>query len=165
LRYYRVRKGSVPFWGGSTGVDTPRLFGRRSFMTGVYPLGPFEQDERFATGFDQEDGLEHFKSMAVSTNTDLGKSCSLKFYIDDFRHNPKVYFQNTKDYPLHHMFGASDTPFPCRDLLGGAPTDEIEILTGPKIAISAHTVAIDQTSMQKPKSAICTPAAKFPQLF
>jgi len=49
--------------------------------------------------------------MSLPFSTDAGNVYSLKFYIQDVRTQPKVYFMNTTKYPLQ-------TPFIRAELLG-----------------------------------------------
>ncbi|MCP4590967.1 MAG: hypothetical protein GY842_09495 [bacterium] len=67
-------------------------------------LAPFEQTEDYATGFDSDDGLVAYRSLAHEADTDLGPASVVKFYVDDIASEPRVYFQNTVKHKLHYGF-------------------------------------------------------------
>ena len=67
-------------------------------------LSPFEFTSDFRSGIAPENGEEAFLNLAVTTQTELGKAHAVKFYLADIREQPKVYFQNTRRYPLHYDF-------------------------------------------------------------
>ncbi len=79
----------------------------------VEALAGFEQNEDYATGFGA-DGLADFEALAVKSETELGPVLLVKFYIADVQSEPRVYFQNTLDHPLHYEFA--------REVLGVAMT-------------------------------------------
>ena len=63
------------------------------------------QADDYATGFEQDGAAyERFKTMAVSSGQGEEESLSMKFYIEDLANNPTVYFQNTRNHPLHYEF-------------------------------------------------------------
>ena len=68
------------------------------------PLGEFEATDSYRTGIEREGGAEAFAHLAVETQTEFGPAQSVKFYVADFDSAPKVYFQNTRRYPLHYDF-------------------------------------------------------------
>lgn len=67
-------------------------------------LPPFEGDDHFRTGVSPEQGERAFLDLAVTSETELGTSHSVKFYIGELAGEPRVYFQNTRRYPLHFDF-------------------------------------------------------------
>ena len=68
------------------------------------PLSPFERTDDFRSGMGVEGGEAAFLDLAVTSQTELGPAHSVKFYIADLPDQPKVYFQNTRRYPLHYDF-------------------------------------------------------------
>ena len=68
----------------------------------------------YATGFTPDAaGAAAFAALAVTFPSDLGRAQVVKFYVDDLpgaRGAPTVYFQNTREHPLHYDF--------YRDVLG-----------------------------------------------
>ncbi|MBU1221861.1 hypothetical protein KKF34_13710 [Myxococcota bacterium] len=62
------------------------------------------QNEDYATGFYPEQGPEDFITYAYPGSSELGRTYSVKFYIDDIQTEPKVYFQNTIKHQLHYDF-------------------------------------------------------------
>ena len=67
-------------------------------------LSPFESTSDFRSGIAAENGEEAFLNLAMTTQTELGRAHAVKFYLADIREQPKVYFQNTRRYPLHYDF-------------------------------------------------------------
>jgi hypothetical protein len=71
----------------------------------LVPLPTAELTADYATGFSSAEAAEAaFSSLAVSGPTELGRARSVKFYIAELTSEPKVYFQNTRRYPLHYEF-------------------------------------------------------------
>ena len=68
------------------------------------PLTAAVKTDDYATRLDGDGCLEVLQQMAVPFTPDLGDSYALKFLIRDLKTEPKVYFQNTKKYPLHFDF-------------------------------------------------------------
>lgn len=58
----------------------------------------------YATWFDAEKGPERFQQLAYPSDTELGPAHALKFYINNWDSEPKVYFQNTRKFALHYNF-------------------------------------------------------------
>ncbi|MFO0547091.1 MAG: PEP/pyruvate-binding domain-containing protein [Polyangiaceae bacterium] len=94
-------------------ADLPVEDDARVLEVPVTALPTFELDGDDATGFDA-DGLADFESLAVKSDTELGPALLVKFYIADIQTEPRVYFQNTVDHPLHYEFA--------REVLGVAQT-------------------------------------------
>jgi hypothetical protein len=67
-------------------------------------LAEFEATNDYRTGFSRDSGAEAFADLAVESQTEFGTAHSVKFYVSGFDRNPKVYFQNTRRYPLHYDF-------------------------------------------------------------
>lgn len=67
-------------------------------------LDAFKVDKAYRTGFSKQDGKQHFRSMAVETQTAMGKVWVVKFYIDQLKTQPRIYFMDTKKFPLHYKF-------------------------------------------------------------
>ncbi len=57
----------------------------------------------YVTGFTADEG-ERFIENAYRSNTELGSTYSVKFYIDGLDSEPTVYFQNTNKHPIHYDF-------------------------------------------------------------
>jgi pyruvate, water dikinase len=70
----------------------------------LVPLAPAQINGDYATGFDGDACLDTAQQFSVSFSTDAGLSYSVKFYIQDIKTQPKVYFLNTKKHPLHYDF-------------------------------------------------------------
>jgi hypothetical protein len=74
------------------------------------PLRPFEERSAYVTGLTFEPSRreaveERFAALAAHAKTELGQVASVKFYVADFHEeSPRVYFQNTRAYPLHYGF-------------------------------------------------------------
>lgn len=68
------------------------------------PLAPAQINGDYATGFDGDACLDTVQQLSISSSTDAGLSYSVKFYIQDVKTQPKVYFLNTKKHPLHYDF-------------------------------------------------------------
>jgi pyruvate, water dikinase len=68
------------------------------------PLPPFKGNEDYFTGFHRENGLDDFKALAYSTDSELGPLYAVKFYISDLDSTPDVYFINTEKHQLHYDF-------------------------------------------------------------
>jgi len=83
--------------------DLPTVGSHRILDIRLSPLADFEQADTHATGF-AEDAFERFIALASNVDTAIGSAKAVKFYIDDFRGDPTVYFQNTPMYPLHYVF-------------------------------------------------------------
>jgi pyruvate, water dikinase len=81
--------------------EEERLAGRLALD--LVPLAPFEVTEAYRSGIGIGEGEGAFLDLAATTETELGPAQSVKFYIGDFP-EPKVYFQNTRLYPLHYDF-------------------------------------------------------------
>ena len=61
-------------------------------------------NDDYATGFGP-DGLAAFRALAYASDTELGPTQLVKFYVADVRSSaPRVYFQNTRRHPLHYDF-------------------------------------------------------------
>ncbi|MBN1773847.1 MAG: hypothetical protein JXB32_21480 [Deltaproteobacteria bacterium] len=61
-------------------------------------------NDDYTTGFGA-DGLESFRAMAYPSDTELGPTLLVKFYIAGAATDvPIVYFQNTRRHPLHYDF-------------------------------------------------------------
>lgn len=85
----------------------------------LVPVPDFVVNDDYATGFNARDGLETFERMSVAVPGESGVQRAIKFYIDDIRGSPQVYFQNTNRHPLHYNF--------VRNVLGRAiPIQEYE---------------------------------------
>jgi pyruvate,water dikinase len=67
-------------------------------------LPPFEAKDAYRTGIGPGEGEAAFRDLAVTMPTELGPALSVKFYIAGLPDEPKVYFQNTRLYPLHYDF-------------------------------------------------------------
>ena len=67
-------------------------------------LPSFEAMDAYRTGIRADDGEAAFLDLAVTMETELGPAHSVKFYIAGLPDQPKVYFQNTRLYPLHYDF-------------------------------------------------------------
>lgn len=76
----------------------------RQMQVALRPLVEFEATSDYRTGLAREGGAEEFAALAVETQTELGPARSVKFYVSGFDQAPKVYFQNTRRYPLHYDF-------------------------------------------------------------
>jgi pyruvate, water dikinase len=70
----------------------------------VSALADAESGPEYATRLDGAECLRDLQELALPFQSDLGASYSVKFYIRDLRTEPKVYFQNTRKYPLHFDF-------------------------------------------------------------
>lgn len=70
----------------------------------LQPISDIIQNEDYATGFYPEQGPEDFMDYAYPGSSELGRTYSVKFYIDDIQTEPKVYFQNTIKHQLHYDF-------------------------------------------------------------
>jgi pyruvate,water dikinase len=81
--------------------EEERLAGRLTLD--LSSLSPFDATEAYRSGIGAGEGEGAFLDLAVTMDTELGPAQSVKFYIGDFP-EPKVYFQNTRLYPLHYDF-------------------------------------------------------------
>lgn len=70
----------------------------------LVPLPAAEVTDDYATRFDGESCLDAATALALPMVGDTGVTHSVKFYVQDVQTRPKVYFQNTKRYPLHYDF-------------------------------------------------------------
>jgi hypothetical protein len=70
----------------------------------LQPLASAANTDDYATRLDSDSCLDTLSQLGISSSTDIGPSHSVKFYIRDLKAQPKVYFQNTKRYPLHFDF-------------------------------------------------------------
>jgi pyruvate, water dikinase len=69
------------------------------------PLRTSEVTEDYASRLDGEDCLEQLGALALLSDSELGESASVKFYIGDLDSDePHLYFQNTPQHPLHYDF-------------------------------------------------------------
>lgn len=68
------------------------------------PLADAENAPEYATRLDGDACLDALDELALAFRSDSGESRSVKFYIRDLATDPKVYFQNTRKYPLHFEF-------------------------------------------------------------
>ncbi|HNW81805.1 MAG TPA: PEP/pyruvate-binding domain-containing protein [bacterium] len=85
-------------------------------------LAAFEKTDDFTSGMDVGD-TSLFNDLAVSVNTELGKTGVLKFYIKNAdTDTPSVYFQNSKKHPIHYDFAAN---FAGEDLTPSEFTKEV----------------------------------------
>ena len=76
----------------------------RDLRVSLAPLAPFEARATHATGFDEDEEALAFDELAVPSASELGETRSLKFYIEGFDGEPRVYFQNTRRFPRHVDF-------------------------------------------------------------
>jgi hypothetical protein len=84
---------------------TTRLEGTEETVTvQVTPLAAGEDSPDYATRLDGPECLPQLEQLALPLQSELGDSESVKFYIRDLKGSPKVYFQNTKEHPLHFDF-------------------------------------------------------------
>lgn len=67
------------------------------------PLPAFTRNDDYATGFGPDD-LPAFTELAWASDTELGPTLLVKFYLADLQGSPQVYFQNTPKHPLHYDF-------------------------------------------------------------
>ncbi|MGC4065129.1 MAG: PEP/pyruvate-binding domain-containing protein [Polyangiaceae bacterium] len=72
-------------------------------------LHAVEDTDAYVTGFSHDESERaaaeaRFASLAVTSTTELGRVSALKFYVSDFDGAPRVYFQNTRRFPLHYGF-------------------------------------------------------------
>jgi pyruvate, water dikinase len=70
----------------------------------VQPLAASANTANYATRLDGDTCLSDLQALGVLFSTDVGDSFSVKFYMRDLKSEPKVYFQNTRKYPLHFDF-------------------------------------------------------------
>lgn len=73
----------------------------------LFPLSALDDsqpEEDYVTLFPAQGGDELFEEFSFAMDTELGASRMLKFLIEDLGGTPKVYFQNTRKYPLHYEF-------------------------------------------------------------
>jgi len=61
-------------------------------------------NDDYATALVGEAGEQVFQSHGVEAQTELGRAYALKFFIDDVKGSPTVYFQNSHKYDLHYTF-------------------------------------------------------------
>ncbi len=95
-----------PFEQRSEIVDAatlPQEEGTATWSVPLVQLGPWEQTEDYATGFDSDD-WDGFLSRSVPADTELGPTHLIKFYLADLQGSPRVYFQDTLRHPLHYDF-------------------------------------------------------------
>ncbi len=69
----------------------------------MQPLEPFIDHAAYATGFSPE-GKARFAELALSVASLHGQTQVVKFLIEDVDTAPRVYFQDTRAYPLHYAF-------------------------------------------------------------
>jgi pyruvate, water dikinase len=70
----------------------------------LQPLAAAQNTDDYATRLDGDNCLDAAAALALRMADDTGVTYSMKFYIRDVQTQPKVYFQNTKKYPLHYDF-------------------------------------------------------------
>ncbi len=107
-------------------VDPVELPARTSDSTGrarvdvpLERLPSFEATPDYRDGFSMDEGLSELEELAVSVPSELGLALVVKFLITGLDGEPRVYFQNTGEHPLHYGFA--------RTVLGLALTlDEYE---------------------------------------
>jgi hypothetical protein len=98
-----VKARGYSFWSGS--LDSLSTTSNdHTYEVSLESLAPFEHTDDYDTGFDAEKGLDAFGNNAVTETTELGPTQVVKFYIADLNSSPKVYFQNTRQHPLHYGF-------------------------------------------------------------
>jgi hypothetical protein len=68
------------------------------------PLAPAEETADYATRLDGTSCSRELQELGLPFRSDLGESYSVKFYVRDLETEPRVYFQNTKEHPLHFDF-------------------------------------------------------------
>lgn len=86
-----------------SGIVEPTA-GTNEYDVSLNPIAPFEHTQDYDTGFEAENGIEAFNRDAVADATEVGQAQIVKFYITDLKTSPKVYFQNTRQHPLHYGF-------------------------------------------------------------
>jgi pyruvate, water dikinase len=99
---------------GSAFVSTPLGQTKGSVKITVSPLAEPDNTPDYATRLDGPDCLVALEELSLPFRSDAGDSYSVKFYIRDLATEPRVYFQNTRKYPLHYEFA--------RNVLGVAGT-------------------------------------------
>jgi pyruvate, water dikinase len=78
--------------------------GGSTAMVNLQPLAAAQNTDDYATRLDGDNCLDAAAALAIRIADDTGVTYSMKFYIQDIQTQPKVYFQNTKKYPLHYDF-------------------------------------------------------------
>jgi hypothetical protein len=88
---------------------SPRVIREGTLPLVLEPLDAIEDTDAYVTGFSYEASQRaaaeaRFASLAVTSVTELGPVAAVKFYVSDFDGSPRVYFQNTRKFPLHYGF-------------------------------------------------------------
>ena len=68
------------------------------------PLPPFEHADDYSTGLAADDGLERFRELAQTIDTDVGPAEVVKFYLRGLDGVPELYLMHTRRHPLHYGF-------------------------------------------------------------
>jgi pyruvate, water dikinase len=76
----------------------------RRLTVRVEPLAEAEETPDYATRLDGADCLDQLRELSIPFASELGESFSVKFYIPSSEGAPRVYFQNTREHPLHFDF-------------------------------------------------------------
>jgi hypothetical protein len=99
-----IKARGYSFWHGVLGESCSDHACRSGLEIRLAPLPAFEHTADYDTGFDVDTGRDQFEQAAVSEQTELGAIEVVKFYIADIQATPRVYFQHTKQHPLHYTF-------------------------------------------------------------